>query len=479
MTPFRRARFAMVIAAIALAACNGDSTGPALEITTETLPEGREDQPYSAAVDATGGPSGEYTWRVAVGALPAGLAFSTEDLSADEDLLITGTPTRDGTFTFTLEVTDGGRKATHEYTIVIGPPLVHIDNLLLPPALEGWPYDVPLRASGGLEAHAWSLTGGSLPAGLTLTEDGRIQGTPTETDTVEITVQVTSGDETHAATYELSVIADRPGFQITPIMVAEAPASIAVYVQEAIAMWEAALTGDLEATGIPADFFGSSGCAGFGQHTNGTTAEDVLVIVNIDSIDGPGQVLGQAGPCAIRDGAGPALTAVGVLTLDALDLAPMGSAAFHVIAHEIGHVLGFGGLWDHLIEDEGSLTPTFFGANGIREWHDLGGEGNVPVEGTGGAGTAGSHWRESVFGNELMTGFLGSGDNPLSRVTIGAFEDLGYEVDYATADPYSLPSNLLAIPGAGDGIIGWDVLLQERPIPIRSGRGPINNPQRD
>jgi hypothetical protein len=45
-----------------------------------------------------------------------------------------------------------------------------------------------------------------------------------------------------------------------------------------------------------------------------------------------------------------------------------------------------------------------------------------------------------VFANELMTGFLNPGVNPISRLTIAALEDLGYEVDYGAADPYVLPS---------------------------------------
>jgi hypothetical protein len=34
-----------------------------------------------------------------------------------------------------------------------------------------------------------------------------------------------------------------------------------------------------------------------------------------------------------------------------------------------------------------------------------------------------------------MTGFIGSGANPLTAMTIGAMQDLGYVVDYATAEP--------------------------------------------
>ena len=49
-----------------------------------------------------------------------------------------------------------------------------------------------------------------------------------------------------------------------------------------------------------------------------------------------------------------------------------------------------------------------------------------------------------------MTGFLNTGVNPLCRVTIGALEDVGYEVDYDAADPYTLPTPLeLAMMGIG------------------------------
>ena len=44
-----------------------------------------------------------------------------------------------------------------------------------------------------------------------------------------------------------------------------------------------------------------------------------------------------------------------------------------------------------------------------------------------------------MFGNELMTGYL-SPTMPLSRITVGALQDLGYSVNYAKADPYKLPT---------------------------------------
>jgi hypothetical protein len=48
----------------------------------------------------------------------------------------------------------------------------------------------------------------------------------------------------------------------------------------------------------------------------------------------------------------------------------------------------------------------------------------------------------------MMTGFVNQGANPLSRVTGGALNDLGYQVDLDACDDYSLPSpTALAVMG--------------------------------
>jgi hypothetical protein len=62
---------------------------------------------------------------------------------------------------------------------------------------------------------------------------------------------------------------------------------------------------------------------------------------------------------------------------------------------------------------------------------------SVPVERDYGSGTACGHWDEECMGNELMTGFLGPSASPLSRITVGTLQDLGYQVDYSEADAFS------------------------------------------
>lgn len=472
MKPIQTSRIAPLLAALALVACS-DSTGPRgdpLMITTETLPTAFLGVPYSAGVNAEGGREG-YSWEVVAGRLPNGLDLSVDDLDED-DLLITGVPERLETRTFTLEVTSrDGQTATAQLTIEVEPepqPLT-IQNVILPPTLVDAPYDVPLRNAGGTDGDAtpeWSIVEGALPDGLELM-NGRIQGTPTSTDTAQVRLRLVMGDETAERSFELRVIRNNPdAFDITIAPVATIPAGIRPHVEAAVERWEEVIRGNLSAGTIPSTLFGSSGCAGFGQNVNGTSVDDLLVLVNIDSIDGPGDVLGQAGPCVVRsDSTG--LPAAGILTLDSEDLLPIvGSTTLtYIIAHEIGHVLGFGGLWDakDLLDDTDPDDPRFTGGRAVQEWQALGRSGAVPVETEGGQGTARSHWRESVFDEELMTGFSERvGDQqPLSRVTIGSLADIGYSVDFNAADPFTLSSGLLADGAAHHGDLGHDVVLRE------------------
>ncbi len=188
---------------------------------------------------------------------------------------------------------------------------------------------------------------------------------------------------------------------------------------------------------------------------DGETIDDVVIDADGVPIDGRGGILGQAGPTQLRPGS--FLPAAGVMSFDTADLAMMEAdgSLVSVITHEMGHVIGFGTNWDELglRQGAGTVNPTFTGANAMREFATLSGGAAtraVPLANVGGPGTRDAHWREAVFGNELMTGFLNNGLNPLSRVTIAALQDMGYEVSYAAADPFVLPTALdLALLGAG------------------------------
>jgi hypothetical protein len=66
----------------------------------------------------------------------------------------------------------------------------------------------------------------------------------------------------------------------------------------------------------------------------------------------------------------------------------------------------------------------------------------VAVEGLPfGSGTADSHWRESTFNSELMTGFVEQPGIPMqfSAITIQSLADAGYTINLFSGDDYLVP----------------------------------------
>lgn len=462
---------AAALAALLASSCS-DGTGPSnpLRITTSALPLAVVGQPYAEGVNAEGGDQ-EYEWEIVEGRLPRGLVLTVEGLT-DDDVLIQGTPERQDSASFSLQVRSGdGQVRMEQFTIEVIPN--PIETVALPPALVGMPYDVPLREAPGFTGGTWAIVEGQLPPGLEFT-NASITGTPTATDTVQLTVRLTGPEVTIEETFELRVVRNQPDdYQITPFEVTEISPAIRAHLDAAILEWEQALTGDLGAGTISAGQFGSNVCSGYGEDLNGTSIDDLLLLVNIESIDGAGRVLGQAGPCLIRDVEGGDLPAAGILTLDLDDLEPLiGTETLtFIISHEIGHVLGYGTLWEGLLSGEDTDDPRFTGERAVAEWQALGGTGLVPVEADGGEGTELSHWDEVVFNRERMTGFTEEVgvDQPLSRVSIASLADIGYAVDLSAADPFLLP---MALRAEGDtrssaysGTLGFD-LLYDGPVGV-------------
>ena len=81
----------------------------------------------------------------------------------------------------------------------------------LPTASLGSPYSHTLAASGGDgSSYSWSLTGGALPAGLSLSSGGVISGTPTAMETANFTVQVSSAGGTTTASKSFALTVSYP-----------------------------------------------------------------------------------------------------------------------------------------------------------------------------------------------------------------------------------------------------------------------------
>ncbi len=207
--------------------------------------------------------------------------------------------------------------------------------------------------------------------------------------------------------------------------------------QQAANRWQSVITADLPSASVVP--LGAS---------SSVVVDDLLIDVATFDIDGVGATIGGAAPLEFRAGSG--LPSYGVMLFDRADL-PIVQAEGSLldsVVHEIAHVLGFGSIWETkgLLAGGGTDDPTFTGAQALAAYNAIFGETatGVPVDNSGLQGTADSHWRESIFGNELMTGFIGPGTvNPLSVISIASMADLGYSVDLNQADPYTKPADAL------------------------------------
>jgi Putative Ig domain len=195
--------------AVLMAGCGGggssNHTTP-LSVTTSSLPQGVVNANYNASLSAMGGAT-PYAWSLTSGTLPAGLTLSREGL-------ISGAPPASGNSNFTVTVTDSQHPpsvATADLTISVNPALL-VTTSSLPATSPNLFYSATLAASGGLPAYTWTITQGSLPAGLTLNAtSGLISGTTTATGTSTFTVQVADNETPPAtATAALSITVGSP-----------------------------------------------------------------------------------------------------------------------------------------------------------------------------------------------------------------------------------------------------------------------------
>ncbi len=267
-------------------------------------------------------------------------------------------------------------------------------------------------------------------------------------------------------------------------------------VQRAIARWQEIIVGSVHTIAVDR---GPGACGVPAIPAIRETITDLLIFIQLDSIDGPSRVLAQAGPCLISTASRLAL--VGFIRVDTADMTNLEARNLlvDVVTHEIGHVIGIGTLWEDkrlLVTGVGGATactttddPYFTGTIARQRFADAGGTTfypgiPVPVENRGGGGTACGHWREAQFRNELMQGFAKVGGMPLSAITAGSLADLGYPVSFARVDPFSFLSTSLSARENADAAASrvefvsdiWQGDIQQ--IDPRNGRITLYRPGR-
>ena len=171
---------------------------PTLAVTTTSLSSGSLSAAYSSTLVATGGVP-PYTWSLTSGTLPAGLALAASTGK------ISGTPIATGATTFTMQAMDLiASTSAKTLTMTVNPRLT-VSTSTLPASSVNTVYSQTITATGGVNPYTWSISSGSLPAGLIINpSSGTISGTPTTEGASTFTVQVLDGNG-NTATKSLSI----------------------------------------------------------------------------------------------------------------------------------------------------------------------------------------------------------------------------------------------------------------------------------
>lgn len=163
---------------------------------------------YNAQLTASGGQA-PYKFQVTSGYLPSGLY-----LSQSGQLSGTLNFSSLGTYTFTVKATDAkscGGSRTYTLKVEKCPcPPISINTIEQPACLPhdgtGIYYQQQLIAEGVTEPYAFTLTGGELPTGLTLSPDGKIAGRLDKTQEGSYSAEITVSDSCDCAATQVMPI---------------------------------------------------------------------------------------------------------------------------------------------------------------------------------------------------------------------------------------------------------------------------------
>ncbi len=156
---------------------------PAPAITTRALPEAILAQDYAAGLSSVGLEAPR--WRIS--GLPGGLAVGTARAAT---ATISGQPLRAGTVTVHVVAEDGARSAVADLPLTVSDAFAP-DAAVLPPATAWQAYSHKLGVRGPVQAYRWSA---APAAGLTISADGAVGGTPEQAGEQALAVTIAAAD---------------------------------------------------------------------------------------------------------------------------------------------------------------------------------------------------------------------------------------------------------------------------------------------
>jgi hypothetical protein len=172
-----------------------------LALSLSVLPNGTVGVPYAATVGVGGG-TAPYTCALVSGTMPAGLTLNA-------NCSVSGTPTAAGISLLNVRATDSANPAqvtTGVVSLTVVPATLGLSISVLPNGVVTHPYNATIAVGGGTAPYACSLTGGTMPAGLTLNSNCTVTGTPTVVTTSVLTVHATdSGSPAQSTTGVVSI----------------------------------------------------------------------------------------------------------------------------------------------------------------------------------------------------------------------------------------------------------------------------------
>ncbi|WP_418303947.1 autotransporter domain-containing protein [Pandoraea vervacti] len=240
----------------------------------------------SDSLKTASGGTGPYAYSV-VGTLPPGLTL-------DPSGRLYGTPTTVGNYSFQVTAKDylsaGGPYTVTSGTIsmAVTPPSITFNPSSLPDGVAGVGYAQTIQASGGGGQYTYTLTTGTLPAGITWNPaTGVISGTPTQTNTGAAFTIMATDRNNFSATLSLTLRIAPPVLDLNPTTL---PAAV---LGQAYSQVVTGIGGNgpytFAVTGLPNGLSFVSGPAGVTISGTPTAAGAFPVTVKItDSTSGPG-----------------------------------------------------------------------------------------------------------------------------------------------------------------------------------------------